>query len=883
MRNKRITFRTTTILVGVSVLAGLAAVSSGAVLGIDFGAHWIKAAVARPGFFDVVENEINERKTSAAVAFAPPPDAQRVLGKTGLRVLFRRPQQVFLYPNHLLGRLVATDAAAHTDLTHLPFATATDAARGTYLLQLNESYAFAPEELVGMVLRYVRRYAAAASKLAPEQLHECVVTVPAYATVHERQAMVDAAKLAGLDVVALVSAPAAFAVTYGMEKAPVNETQNLVIVDLGAAALEACFVTVTNTRSERRHQETALVNVRTSAWSRAVGGRDFVRRLTRLVLRRSGLAAAADAPDRRTYYRAEAVATKLLEVLSVNKDAHYKISMPEADYEGTVTRAEFEAECQDLLAQIAPPLRAAMARVGWTPANITYVQIVGGATRIPAVQRVLSDVFARDELQRHLSGDEGAAFGATYIAAQMSSSHRSRKTFVLRDATPFSVAVATTATADHPETTLYKAGARYGYSRSLVYTASGPQLNASLRYVEPSFQPEVHNCDGRIATYTVAGIPTRADHPNMTTDHPNVRLTFTLSLTGIVQLTEANAEYNETIVVQERRRKTVPGTNATEANATEVNATEANATEANATANNSTEAAPPVVEYETVYKEVVVPRKVRCAVALVEQCLAPRTSEEIHQMKVRMDVFDEEDRARRALQEARNSIESYVYKMREVFRDDSERTEFAKYAKDGVLDAIEANLSAAYEWLEDEGEDAPLEVLQTKLAELRAEGDKIAHRKEQAVERPKAVTLLQYSIAFTIDTLVNATATRNITDAEFNSTLASLKEIVVWLDDKVKAQEKQPLNEDPVLETSEIDEHMDLLKYYLKWINTRPYKSVAKNTAKPENETATNADANETNSSTADLDEEMEMGTANEEQQEQPNEKQEEKKEHSEL
>ena len=862
----------------VATLVSIAAVSEAAVLGIDFGAHWIKAAVARPGFFDVVENEINERKTSAAVAFAPPPDAQRVLGKTGLRVLFRRPKQVFLYPNHLLGRLVATDAAAHTDLTHLPFETATDAARGTYLLALNESYAFAPEELVGMVLRYVRRFAAASSKLAPEQLHECVVTVPAYATVHERQAMVDAAKLAGLDVVALVSAPAAFAVTYGMEKAPVNETQNLVIVDLGAAALEAAFVTVTNTRNAQRHQETALVNVRTSAWSRAVGGRDFVRRLTRLVLRRSGLGAAAadDAADRRTYYRAEAVATKLLEVLSVNKDAHYKISMPEADYEGTVTRAEFEAECQDLLAHIAPPLRAAMARVGWSPANITYVQIVGGATRIPAVQRVLSDVFARDELQRHLSGDEGAAFGATYLAAQMSSSHRSRKTFVLRDATPFSVAVDTSSNGNSNTNTtlLYKAGARYGYSRSLVYPATGPQLNASLRYTEPSFQPEVHNCDGRIATYTVTGIPTRAERPNMTTEQPNVRLTFTLTMTGIVQLTEANAEYNETIVVHERRRKATEGADTNSTNSTAEDA-------GNAT--NATEV--PAVEYETVQKEVVVPRKVRCAVTLVEQCLAPRTSEEIRQMKMRMDVFDEEDRARRALQEARNSIESYVYKMREVFRDESERQEFAKYAKAGVLEAIEANLSDAYEWLEDEGEDAPLEVLQTKLAELRAEGDKIVHRMEQAVERPKAVTLLQYSVAFTIDTLVNATATRNITDVEFNTTLATLQDILVWLDDKVKAQDKQPLNEDPVLETSEIDENMDRLRQYLKWINTRPLKRVTKNTAKPENETASNADANSTNetsNSTADLDEEMETGTASDEQQkeeEHPNGK----KEHSEL
>jgi len=240
-----------------------------------------------------------------------------------------------------------------------------------------------------------------------------------------------------------------------------------------------------------------------------------------------------------------------------------------------------------------------------------------------------------------------------------------------------------------------------------------------------------------------------------------------------------------------------------------------------------------------VEKVVVVPRKLQCNIELVKQCLAPRTKEEIYNMNKRLDAFDDEDEVRKLRQETHNAIESYVYKMREVLADEKKRKEMEKYAKDGVLNAIEANLSVAFEWLEDEGEDATLDVLKVKLDELRAEGDKIQYRMEEAEERPKAITMLRYSISYTNESLYNATEKRNITEEDFKRTADDINEVKIWLQQKLAEQFKQSPDEDPALTTADIDEKMEDLKYYLKWIRSRPFKKIPK---KP-----VNATSNETN------------------------------------
>jgi len=153
-------------------------------------------------------------------------------------------------------------------------------------------------------------------------------------------------------------------------------------------------------------------------------------------------------------------------------------------------------------------------------------------------------------------------------------------------------------------------------------------------------------------------------------------------------------------------------------------------------------------------------------------------------------------------------------------------------------------LSVAFDWLEDEGEDASLDVLTVKLDELREEGDKIEYRMSEAEERPKAITMLRYSIMYTNESLYNESEKRNFTEEDFKRTVDDINDVKVWLEKKLAEQLKQPLNEDPALTTDDIDDKMEDLKYYLKYIRSRPLKKKPK---KPLNETSNETSTNSTN------------------------------------
>ena len=534
--------KATILTVAVVVLALSVREGEGAILGIDYGSQWIKAAVLRPGFFDVVENEVNKRKTSAALAFSKQ-DNERILGKTALRVLFRNPERAFVHTAELLGKPYSAALARQ----YHPYATLRDEARGTYVFSLDYSDTIrniSAEEVSGVILQYVKRFSEAYAKTP---LTDCVITVKSYATAHEKAALIDAARLAGLNVIGLISAPAAFAVTYGMEKAT-NVSQNLAIVDMGDASLEVALATVVDApRKKNSARSTAAVTVRGLGYDPTLGGREFVARLTALLLRKMGLAREiTNYADRRAYYRVEAHAEKIMEVLSVNKDALFKISFPERDYEGTVTRNEFEAACTDLVARVAAPVARALADANWTADDVTYVQIVGGATRIPAVQEALKNALGKKVLQRHLSSDEGAAFGAAYLGAHLSTLHRMKKDLALKDISPYGVDV----TINGKTLPLFKPGSRYGSKKTLTLH-NKDDFAISLAYAKDA-DIEQGLCRD-IINISVSGIPSRANY-NLTED-PKLQIQLTLKHTGLIEVTKAHSDIHEIVYVEETVKK----------------------------------------------------------------------------------------------------------------------------------------------------------------------------------------------------------------------------------------------------------------------------------------------------------------------------------------
>ncbi len=252
--------------------------SRGALLAVDYGSEWLKVALVAPGRapISIVMNEASQRKSLAAVSFS---GGERALGDEAAALAGRYPERVFLKPREFLGvpasgkRLAAQLRAAYS--AHAPGGAG---ARGTVALRAHgfadESEAlFTAEELAGSVLHYAR---ACAEAQAGSPIRDAVVTVPPYWSQAQRSALADAAALAGLNLLSLVSEPAAAATQYGIDREPPanNGTELVVIVDVGAGSASAALVAYSGWRV-REAGKTKTYNqfeIKAMAWDEGAGG-----------------------------------------------------------------------------------------------------------------------------------------------------------------------------------------------------------------------------------------------------------------------------------------------------------------------------------------------------------------------------------------------------------------------------------------------------------------------------------------------------------------------------------------------------------------------------------------------------------------------------------
>jgi hypothetical protein len=254
--------------------------ASAALLAVDYGSEWVKAALVAPGRapISIVLNEASKRKSLAAVSFSA---GERALGDDAGALAARYPERVYLRARDLLGRpaagaaLGAALAARYSP--HAPAGSAV-AGRGTVALPAHGSAkaaeaAFTAEELAASVLHYARQCAEAQ---AGSPIRDAVVTVPAYWSQAQRTALADAAALAGLNLLSLVSEHAAAAVQYGIDREPPagNETELVVLYDVGAGKTLGALVEYGAWRAKEagKLKTYGSFEVKALAWDEGAGG-----------------------------------------------------------------------------------------------------------------------------------------------------------------------------------------------------------------------------------------------------------------------------------------------------------------------------------------------------------------------------------------------------------------------------------------------------------------------------------------------------------------------------------------------------------------------------------------------------------------------------------
>ncbi|KXZ47053.1 hypothetical protein GPECTOR_38g290 [Gonium pectorale] len=327
----------------------------------------------------------------------------------------------------------------------LPYKVVPHPKRGVASLQLGESETYSAEELVASILYYARQIAEAQ---AGGPVTDAVVAVPAFFGQRQRQALADAAGLAGLNLMGLINTHTAAALQYGIERDFTNRSQTIILYDMGSGTTEVALVKYSTytVKEAGKPKVYSQLEVRDVDWDHSLGSNLLDMALARhfaAEFREKAKLPDVDVtavPKAMAKLRRQVRRTK--EMLSANTAAPCTVEelYEGKDFQSSITREQFETLAADFFERAVAPLRRILERNKLQPGDVDAVELLGGGSRVPRLQAVLSEALGGRGLDRHLDADEAIALGAGLFAANLSTSFRLRK-FGMVDTTMYGVSL----------------------------------------------------------------------------------------------------------------------------------------------------------------------------------------------------------------------------------------------------------------------------------------------------------------------------------------------------------------------------------------------------------------------------------------------------------
>ena len=393
-------------------------------VGIDLGTTNSVIAATVAGQPTVIPNAEGSRTTPSVVAFTP--QGERLVGQLARRQAILNPKGTIYSAKRFIGRRYDEVTSELNAVSFDVVSGPDDAVR--FQIQGRQ---YAPEEISALVLR---KLVEDASKFLGEKINEAVITVPAYFNDAQRQATRDAGRIAGLEVLRIINEPTAAALAYGLDK---KKNETVLVFDLGGGTFDVSILDIGD----------GVVEVRATAGDTHLGGDDFDRRIVDYLAdefkKDNGIDLRSDPQALQRLF--EAAEKAKVELSSVTQTS---ISLPfiTADAAGpkhlntTLMRSTFEQITSDLIERTTGPVRQALADAKLTDADLDEVILVGGSTRIPAVQNLVRRLTGGKDPNMTVNPDEVVAIGAAVQAAVIKGEMRD---VLLLDVTPLSLGIET--------------------------------------------------------------------------------------------------------------------------------------------------------------------------------------------------------------------------------------------------------------------------------------------------------------------------------------------------------------------------------------------------------------------------------------------------------
>ena len=397
------------------------------VLGIDLGTTNSVASVIEASEPTVVENAEGGRITPSVVAVNPR-SSEMYVGQMAKRQAVTNPENTIFSVKRLMGRKFDDDEVQRASKM-LPYKIIR-AANGDAHVQMGDK-AYAPPQIAAMVLQKIKQDSEA--KLG-EKIGQAVITVPAYFNDAQRQATMDAGRIAGLEVLRIINEPTAASLVYGMDKQ--NANSKIAVFDLGGGTFDITLLEMGE----------GVLEVKSTNGDTYLGGDDFDQEIMNWLIREFRQETGIDlTADRMAVQRLRDAAEKAKVELSTVLETEINLPFITADASGpkhlvlTLSRSRLEQMVSALMDRVQKPCQQALQDAGWSPADVGEVILVGGMTRMPSVQQKVSQLFSKDP-HRNVNPDEAVALGAAVQGGVLTGDVRD---ILLLDVTPLTLGLET--------------------------------------------------------------------------------------------------------------------------------------------------------------------------------------------------------------------------------------------------------------------------------------------------------------------------------------------------------------------------------------------------------------------------------------------------------
>ncbi|XP_052585890.1 heat shock 70 kDa protein 4L isoform X1 [Peromyscus californicus insignis] len=724
------------------------------VVGIDLGFLNCYIAVARSGGIETIANEYSDRCTPACISLG---SRTRAIGNAAKSQIVTNVRNTIHGFKKLHGRSF-DDPIVQTERVKLPYELQKmpNGSAGVKVRYLEEERPFAIEQVTGMLLAKLKETSENALK---KPVADCVISIPSFFTDAERRSVMAAAQVAGLNCLRLMNETTAVALAYGIYKQDLpsldEKPRNVVFIDMGHSAYQVSICAFNKGK----------LKVLATTFDPYLGGRNFDEALVDYFCDEFKTKYKINVKDNsRALLRLYQECEKLKKLMSANASdlpLNIECFMNDLDVSSKMNRAQFEQLCASLLARVEPPLKAVMDQANLQREDINSIEIVGGATRIPAVKEQVTRFFLKD-ISTTLNADEAVARGCALQCAILSPAFKVRE-FSITDLVPYSI------------TLRWKTSFEEGTGECEVFSKNHPAPFSKVitfHKKEPfeleAFYTNLHEVpypDPRIGNFTIQNVFPQSDG-----DSSKVKVKVRINIHGIFSVASASVIEKQNL---EGDHSDAP-------------------METEASSKNES-------------KDDVDKMQVDQEEGGHQKGHAEHTPEEEidHTGAKAKGKMIMQDKLEKERNDAKNAVEEYVYDFR-----DKLGTVYEKFITPEDMNKLSALLEDTENWLYEEGEDQPKQIYVDKLQELKKYGQPIQMKYVEHEERPKALNDLGKKIQLVLKVIE---AHRNkderydhLDPAEMEKAEKYISDSMNWLNSKMNAQNKLSLTQDPVVKVSEI-------------------------------------------------------------------------------